>query len=412
MSRLLPAPYPTPIPSTEERARLAVWTDPQVMRVFTALAHRKALRNAEGKPLANAGAKTYVYAVAYQLNADGKGDGRVSIGTVIEWMKSAGVTVSAHTIRTRWIGHEQSPFWRRHGDYLYLTGYNRLCKLAVELAYAAGCPDLVDDDLPGASFIEVPAASTLTAWFGHLLAAWHNHRANTRIHNARISRAKLERLWGVSRRILRKWERAAGIKTGKAYRVIADNEHIPPHAYPALFVEDNRCVVKPMARHSNRYNAPTMRQKQHKRTPRTGRWYARRALEASQSQDDRSKSQSVGIAPAVQQSAHTALSSQGRLNFYAPEDMPAAVGKAFKTLKRHLRRHSDYEVAHHVCLGVNLWGTALYEQSSDGIQRTQVFYRDGVIVATNRAPRHIEDAFFAKHGGRGSYVAAYREGIV
>jgi hypothetical protein len=93
----------------------------------------------------------------------------------------------------------------------------------------------------------------------------------------------------------------------------------------------------------------------------------------------------------------------GRRNFYAND---GNLGKAFKRLGLHLKRHDEDRKAdgnpapHYVALGYQKrqkhW---LFEQNSSGYQQTGM---------NSRAPRKIENGYFAAQGGRWVYTAAWR----
>ena len=89
-------------------------------------------------------------------------------------------------------------------------------------------------------------------------------------------------LWGVTKKTLIGWEKAAGIESGKCYAVYTDEACVPyKHAFPILVSEETAdggttAVVRAMARHSNMYQAPRMSEKQHRRVPREARRAARR----------------------------------------------------------------------------------------------------------------------------------------
>jgi hypothetical protein len=261
-------------------------------------------------------------------------------------------------------------------------------------------------------------------WYGKPLAAWHNRRAD---HTTVISRFTLCTLWGVTKKTLIGWEQAAGIEAGTCFAVYTDDDCIPyQHAFPILVSEamadgGTAAVVRAMARHSNLYHAPSMSEQQHRRVPREARRAARRALEEL-TQDGtpngicgrptgsrvRNELATVGVG----------FGPTGRRNFYAND---GNLGRAFKRLRAHLKRHDEDRKAdgspapHYVALGYveflrNSIEAAeqlhrkrqkhwLFEQSSVGYQQTSM---------GSRAPRRIENFYFAAQGGRCIYTAAWR----
>lgn len=185
----------------------------------------------------------------------------------------------------------------------------------------------------------------------------------------------------------------------------ADEACVPyKHAFPILVSEETAdggttAVVRVMARHSNLYHAPRMSEQQHRRVPREARRAARRALEEL-TQDGtpngicgRPTDKTVGVG----------FGPTGRRNFYAND---GNLSRAFKRLRAHLKRHEEDRKAdgspapHYVALGYRKrqkhW---LFEQSSSGYQQTRM---------SSRAPRRIENFYFAAQGGRCVYTTAWR----
>jgi hypothetical protein len=438
-----------------------VLVDTELMRILVALGY---------------GIQTLVYAVARQMTAGRDGSGRVRIADLVSQLKALGAAATARTIQRHWLAKGEGILWRISGEWLYLTGYQKLCVRAVEMAVEAGRVELVTTNPPGSKFIAVPMTSppdsnpsptpmtsppdplsmygegerqtppltpnpsptqagrgekprnsmrqegdsptaarmgsvrlTPKLWYGKLLAAWHNSRAD---HTTVISRFTLCTLWDVSKKTLIGWEKAAGIEAGKCYAVYTDEACIPyKHAFPILVSEETAdggttAVVRAMARHSNLYHAPRMSERQHRRVPREARRAARRALE--ELTQDGTPNGMCGR-PAAASSSRTQLSAgvgfgpTGRRNFYAND---GNLSRAFKRLQAHLKRHDEDRkadgspAAHYVALGYRKrqkhW---LFEQSSDGYQQTGM---------NSRVPRKIENFYFAAQGGRCVYTAAWR----
>jgi hypothetical protein len=436
----------------DEPVEQTVLVDAELMRVLVALGY---------------GIQTLVYTAARQMTASGDGSGRVRSADLVSQLKMLGVAATARTMQRHWLGKGEGILWRIKGEWLYLTGYQKLCVRAVEMAVEAGRAELVTTNPPGSKFIAVPITPPLTpnptdtiyrvptqggcpsklgrgenpcnsisrqkessptaryesarltpkAWYGKLLAAWHNRRAD---HTTVISRFTLCTLWGVTKKTLIGWEQAAGIEAGKCYAVYTDEACIPyKHAFPILVSEETAdggttAVVRAMARHSNLYHAPGMSEQQHRRVPREARRAARRALEEL-TQDGtpngicgRPAGKTVGVG----------FGPTGRRNFYAND---GNLGRAFKRLRAHLKRHDEDRradgspVPHYVGLGYveflrNSIEAAeqlhrkrqqhwLFEQNSSGYQQTRM---------GSRAPRRIEKFYFAAQGGRCVYTAAWR----
>ena len=383
---------PKNIPLAEQPAEPThtVLVDSELMRVLVALGY---------------GAQTLVYAVAQEMIRRADGDGKVSESALLDKLKSLGIEATRKTIRDRWLKEGNGVLWDWHkpSKMLYLYSPQRMTKRglrgrldAVTMALAAGRRELVETNPPGTRMIYVPIAATLKGWCGQLLAAWHNSRAD---HTSNISRFTLGILWGVkSKKTLISWERAAGIKRDACYAQYTDSEHIPAkHAHPYLAQVttaegETVCEVRAMAQHSNVYNAPSMKEHQHRMNPRARRRASLFLLENAASSDIPN-----GVCGATAESSGVGFKPTGRRNFFSNED---DLPKAFKRLQSHLRRDPDDNTAHFVRLGFdkrhNRW---VYEQSIDGYQRTDLH---------EQLPRFEADAVFAAHGGRGSIVAAWR----
>lgn len=367
-------------PVEEQAEAFTLLVDPELYRVWIALGY---------------GIQFTLWAVAREISKRHGGAGWVEITELVDTLKEQGIVVKPYTIKRHWIRNGVGLFWRQHQGRLYLFGYQELCKRAVDAAFAAGLPDLVSTNPPGAKFMVIPLGTKPIEFYAYALAAWHNSRGN---HTQNISRVVLEALWNVSKKTLITWEKEIGIDVTKCYAVYTDTQYLPAkHAYPTLHVvgtpEGGTDIeVRATARHSNIYHAPTMKEHQHKRTPREARRIARLAI------DDRTHD---GIRNGIYgqpeaQADGVAILPTKRRNFYANDgDLPGA----FKRLVRHTRQH-DEQAPHFVAVEYNgrrdRW---TFEQSSDGIQRTK---------HGDRLPRRLEDFYFAQNGGRGAYVAAWR----
>lgn len=382
LSQPKPAFFPAPALIEDRTEAFRLLADPELMRVFIALGY---------------GIPVILWAAAQTLNRRDGGAGWVKIDELISALKEEGVRVKERTIRRHWLDKGKGIFWRQVNMRLYLVGYHKLCENAVRFAYDAGKNELVSTNPPGARFVEIPLGKTLVECYGHTLAAWHNSRGE-RTQN--ISRFVLERLWGTTRKTLLKWEKAARIEVSKCYALYFDDEHIPvKHAYPTLHRVRQldgavKFEVRATARHSNIYHAPVMKERQHKRTPREARRKSRRTLELLTLSGIR-----TGIygQPEAKFADGGAIRPTKRRNFHANDGDRLA---AFKRLHRHVRNHDEI-AAHYVPVSHDekrdIWW---FEQSSDGIHRS---------APNDRVPRIHEDAYFAQQGGRGSYVAAWRE---
>lgn len=365
----------------------AVLVDAEQMRILVALGY---------------GPQTLVYAVAQQMTRDTTGRGAIDEHELLSTLTKYGVQSTYKNMR-RWLTDGDGVLWRRHKNLLYLksparmSGRRRKGQLdVVQMALDAHRPELVITNHPGIKLISVPVAPMLTHWYGNLLAAWHNSRDE---HTQGISRYTLEILWGKLKKTLIGWEKQAGIKSTASYAQYTDAEYVPAkHAFPVLvetLCDGQRTpVIRPMARWSNSYSAPTMKERQHKRAPRERARAARLVLEGATNS---------GIPNSVCGAAAASCSGvgfkpTGRRSFHSND---GTLKDAFKRLAHHLQRDPDDLAPHFVRLGFDLrrdcW---LFEQNSTGQQQTTL---------DEQLPRSVTDKWFAQHGGRGAYVAAWRE---
>ncbi len=383
-------PQDTPLAEQPAEPIKTVLVDAELMRVLVAL---------------GLGAQALVYAVAQDMTRRADGSGKVKEDALLDTLEALGINVTRKTLRDRWLKAGNGVLWDWHkaSKALYPYSPRRMAKGglrgrldAVTMALDAGHPELVTTNPPGTKMIYVPLASTLKGWYGNLLAAWHNSRAD---HTHNISRQTLRTLWGgKSKKTLISWELVAGIKAEACYAQYSDFEHIPvSHAHPYLAeVTDAEgktlYEVRALAQRPNIYNALSMKEHQHHWNPRARRRASLFVLENAASSDIPN-----GACGATAESSGVGFKPTGRRNFFANDgDLP----KAFKHLQSHLRRDPDDRASHYVLLGFdtrhNRW---VFEQSSDGYQRTDLH---------EQLPRFKADPVFAKHGGRLAVVAAWR----
>lgn len=355
--------------------------DPELARIFVALGYAAPL---------------LLYSVARQRTSRTKGSGVFKHDDLLEEIKRRGVRTSKEVIRRHWLTKGDGVFWNpRNNGKLGIVSYDKLCAKAVEMAIAAGKPELVSTNPPGTKFIHVPLAKTLKGWCGNVLAAWHYSRDG---HTHNISRYTLNKLWGTTTKTLLAWEQAAGITVSSSCAVYTDGT-IPKYAFPVVIRVDHgnglkELTISPMARHSNIYNVPSMRQKQHKRVPGEAKRIARSKLEELASGDT---PDSICGQPTVQ-ADRVGFSFTKRRNFFAND---GDLGNAFKRLNLHLRSDPDDLAPHFVQLG---WDAKrekwIYEQNSDGVRKV---YPHELIKGTE-ADRHLE-----KHGGWQVIVNEWRK---
>ena len=350
----------------------SVLVDPEQVRILRALGY---------------GPQTLAYAVAQQMTRVGDGSGKVDEAALLDMLSACGVRTSAKGIR-RWIKSGDGVLWhwdRAHRKiYLYKPiAYGALGLKgrlnATQLALAAGRPELVTTNPPGTRLVEVHVASTLKAWYGNLLSAWHNSRGE---HTYNISRYTLSILFGASRHTLISWERAAGIHVIESYKQSVDWNDVPTaHAYPYITSSND---VRWRWRHSNEYDVPVMTIRSHTRLPRERRRGALLTLEISNG------NQPVAVLP------NGFLDSPRRITFRDRQTAKKQTS-AFQALRRHRKRHPNENIALCARLGRDKFGRVIYEQTELDHARTQVH---------EPLSRAVADEWFARHGGRGGYVLA------
>lgn len=308
------------------------------------------------------GKQSLVYAVLHGLSRAGSG---LMMETDIIAFVANLIDVQPRTIERHYLPSGDGIFWRRNHGKVALIAPEKVAAHIAEISIKHGRLDVLETNPPGTKFIEIPLADSLNGWYGNVLAAWHNSRAD---HTTNISRFTLERLFNKSTPTLIQWEKAASIKIVECYAVYTDVNQSPEYSYATLhYSEDKHVVQRSTARHSNIYNAPTMREVQHHKTPRRMREAVRKVIE---------NNTFIGNPDGIyglmaSQSPEVGLQSTGRRNF-SHSTGKNGFKSGFKKVINHLKHHGDYSVPHFVELGFdNRLRRWMYEQST-GIQHSYI----------------------------------------
>lgn len=374
---------------------VTILVDAELMRILTALGH---------------GVTARMWAAGQQMTRDGDGGGRLDehefLDTLIHWgwQSPRGEKPITYKNLRKYLsaGDRVLWDWDEQGSLIYLYAPIRMTRRdlkgrlnAVQMALDAGRSELVETNLPGTKCIAVPFAGTQKEWEGKLLAAWLNSRAD---HITAISGTTLGVLFGVDRKTILAWRKAANIAAERGVVQYTDNEHIPlEHAIPYLAESETvngkqRYEVRAYADYSNILKPPTMKERQHKRSPRERFRASKLIYEAAMS--SLHPNSDCGAAAEI---GSVGFKATGRRNFTTND---GNLKKAFARLRSHLQRHTDDHAPHVVQLGFDqrrqCW---IYEQSSTGIQRTKM---------NDQVPRRLADPIFAANGGRSAIVSAWR----
>lgn len=351
--------------------------DPEAARILIALGY------APGVVLA--------YYSAKHLDRAASGAGWVEIGELVAFLRGAGATFSDRTM-DRWVKTGAGILWDKVGSRLYLYQTTRLSRgklrgrlNLVKLALDAKRPELVSTNPPGARYVAVPVA-TGQQFTAYLYAAWLSSRIRPDRLQA-FSRFTLGALWGVSRTILQKWERRAGITPVRALAQydLAVAELIPDHAEPYVVRAGDGVAFRARGYHSNLFARPDAVTRSHARLPRERRRAALVMLENE-----------IASEPARSQAAR-GFSRTGRLDFY---DSTGArrFTPAYKRVRTHLRQHGDHERAHYAHLGIDSRGRHVFEATT-GITYTWL---------DEALPRRAADSVFSRNGGRHAFRSIWR----
>lgn len=251
-------------------------------------------------------------------------------------------------------------------------------------------------------FVAVPYGGNLKRWRAWLYAGWLNSREGK---TANISRYTLTHLFGVTKATLIGWERIAHIEIHTSYAHYTDSRYLPgDYAFPVVLSDGRGGMhVSAMARTSNRYEAPSMCQRQHRRLPRMANRAARSHFQSIAVSSTNHPSRIIGQ-PNADQSADgggfKGFSRTGRRYFQTVNAHKGdPVVQSAKALRRHLVRH-DEDAPHFAYVGRRGQRNpvTVYEQSIDGGLRAGI-----------RLPRRVEDAYFAANGGRSCWIVAWRK---
>ena len=338
-----------------------------------------------------------LWAIARRITVNAQGSGVIHECELIAEAVAARAGTAKHLARVLRSGN--GVFWKRISNgRIRITGYQRLSVWAVEEAHKCGQDDLIATNRPGTAFIHVPVGGSIKQWRANLYAAWFNHR-----EPGRISRYTLQALWGVTTKTLIAWETSAGINAQKAYAYFTDDQHTPfDHAFPvALRQHGGSVAIGVMARISNAYHYPAMPQRRHKRTPRTVRRAVNQAFEHFIPSEPPHRV--MGQPTAARVAVGVGLTATGKRHFEVTSDRKGdPIAQGFKRLRQHLRQDDNDDAPHYAFLGFRgkRQRVAIYEQSSDGLQR---------ITPRDRLSRGGETAYFSLRGGRKGWMQAWRE---
>ena len=252
------------------------------------------------------GRQALVYAALHEMTRGGSG--LVDESALVALVALA-VGVQERTVQRHYIPSGDGKFWRRGKGKVGVIAPEKVVKTITEMSVAAGRADVIETNPPGSKFIEIPLGSSIEQWFGKVLTAWHNSHAD---HTTNISRFTLKRLFGVTTKTLIRWEKVAEIQVEACYVGYTDFDHLPArHAYPTAHRTKSGIEMRAMARHSNVYHAPSMKERQHNKTPRRMRRAARLVIEVST--HVRTPDRICGLYP---ETGEVGFRRTGRKNFY------------------------------------------------------------------------------------------------
>ncbi len=297
---------------------------------------------------------------SYARAFDKDGSGRVNKAALWEYVRGLGVIGSKRTF-DHILRQGSGLYWRLYGDgksvFVSLTGWVRLAELFTGREWSKQA-ERVETDQPGAERVYLDLSGDLEAAQARMYAAWMAQRT-AKYGFMRISRARLQQLWGRSTRQLIRWEQISGIQPEACYAEQGDihNPLIPGHAY--LCLEEDGKTVFASWRTSNRYKTPTAPQKHpHSGQRRKVRAAVNRRIEASEpvylNADGR---------------------KTGRIHFFDQQR-----GKrwqfGYKVLRRHLKKHGDASERRHFVQIGKRHGKHIEEMSSGDVFRSRDGRRD------------------------------------
>jgi len=167
------------------------------------------------------------------------------------------INVSERNLR-RWLRRGHGIFWNVTDDYIYFAGYETVAKRLVEMALKHELTDLINTNRPGKRGMYIDVSGSLQQFEAHIYAAWLAHR-----ENPTIARSTLSVLFNREARILRKWDKLAGIKviTNEAQFAPDHFPDVPEHAYMyEAAVGVGRSETRFRARMANTYHTPVIKQ--------------------------------------------------------------------------------------------------------------------------------------------------------
>ena len=167
-----------------------------------------------------------LWVVARQISREAGGSGCIDRAELKSRLAGYDIRYSDRQLR-RLLAGGAGVFWRPDGQQLYLTGWQRLGVLLVELAEAHGCE--VGFNRPGARQQLVAVAGSLEGWEARLYASWIAYR-----DGLSISRDRQAALFGRCRKTIRLWEEQhlAGVVTRRFdYEQHPDDARTPEELY-------------------------------------------------------------------------------------------------------------------------------------------------------------------------------------
>lgn len=289
------------------------------------------------------------------------GSGRVNKAGLWAYVHDLGIIGSKRTF-DHILKQGRDLYWQiytgKESVFISLTGWRRLAEslTARELAEQA---ERVESDQPGARRVYLDLSGDLQEAQARVYAAWMAQR--TAKHGfMRISRARLQQLWGRSTRQLIRWEKALGIQSEACYAEHEDiyNPLVPGHAYLCL-AEDGKTVFASW-RTSNRYTTPPANFEEH---PHSGQ---RRKVRAA-------VNRLIDASEPVYFNADGRKT--GRIHFF-DHQRGRRWHFGYKVLNRHLKKHGDvFDRQHYVHIGKR-YGKHIEEMSSGDVFRHRGDRRD------------------------------------
>lgn len=324
-------PITSAAPPVEERPQLnTVAGDPESARLAVALKLSAQLR---------------VYFVMLQMTRETNVN-RILRKDLAARLSQMGINVSEGA--RRWLYQGKGIFWNLSETHVYLIGQVRVALNLVKLAVERKLINLIGTNRPGKRGMYIDVSGSLQQFEASTYAAWYAHR-----ENPTIARSTLAALWNREPRILRQWEKLAGVDviTSEAQYHPEHFADVPEHAYMyQAAIGGGRSETRFRARMVNTYHSPSIKQ-HHKRGQSRRVFHAvTEYLESIQpagncEQGEGSNAPTGGLKPT------------GRRYFTDSK-------KARSSAKRSGNRER------YISLGTDKHGRAIFDYAPDGIQRT------------------------------------------